>query len=543
MRYNGIYGLAIAGFLTLGTLVGCAQPNQTKGLRGDSTGTSTGTMNPLASSGTGSTGTGVDAGRTDKTEATTGSNTGGQVTSKMYFPTGSASDSALLIEKSQPSEVTAGKSFDYDIKVTNVAKMPLEGVEIQETLPANLKVKDVAEGSSDGKPQIVRYSIPKLEAGETKILHLQATASGSGLMATCLSARYYPSLCMATNIVAPSLKLELAGPTSSLLCDPLNYKLVLTNNGTGSAKNIKIDATLPEGLTAADGKNTISLDAGTLGAGQNAAFTLPVKAAKPGAYAVKAVAKADDGLVSETAPVNVTVKQPVLTITKTGQAEATLGQPFGYEIVVTNTGDAVAKNVSVVDAYPAGITVQGSSEKTAKPGPDGKIMFTLGDMNPGDTKKINIAVSGEAEGDLQTGATVNAVCAETKSATMKTKLKGVPAILVEVIDEPDPVRVGGQTVYTISITNQGTTPLTNVKPACDLEDSISFVSVTGPTKETLEKGKLSFAPIGILAPKSKAVYKLTVKAEKEGDSRFKTNVTADQFTRPIEENESTTLFK
>ena len=34
-------------------------------------------------------------------------------------------------------------------------------------------------------------------------------------------------------------------------------------------------------------------------------------------------------------------------------------------------------------------------------------------------------------------------------------IQGVSAILVEVVDDPDPIQVGEQTTYTVRVTNQG----------------------------------------------------------------------------------------
>ena len=50
-------------------------------------------------------------------------------------------------------------------------------------------------------------------------------------------------------------------------------------------------------------------------------------------------------------------------------------------------------------------------------------------------------------------AAAKGVCAEA-AASCETKVEGIPAILLEVIDLEDPIEVGAQTTYEIKVTNQ-----------------------------------------------------------------------------------------
>ncbi|HEY0007508.1 MAG TPA: CARDB domain-containing protein, partial [Tepidisphaeraceae bacterium] len=467
--------------------------------------------------------------------------TGNTMTGRLYFPTGEASTSAVLLEKAIPVEVRANSPFNYDIKVTNVAKLKLEGVEVLETLPGTFKVKDVTEGSADGKPNTVTYQIGALNPGESKIVRLSGTATQSGPLGMCMSARYNTSLCMATNVVSPALKLTGVGPTEAMICDQLSYKFTVTNAGSGQAKNVKIDSVLPDGLTTQDGKASVVFDAGTLAAGESREYAFTAKAAKTGAYAVKGNAKADDNLASESSVLNTTVRQPVLEIIKRGPDKAFIGQQIAYEITVTNKGDAVAKNVVVFDSLPNNVTVQATSEG-GRADATGKVRWVLGDIAPNASKKVAVVISSDQPTPIKSAASVSGDCADFQAAVVTTNLIGVPAILMEVSDGPDPVRVGDQTTYTIEVTNQGTAAGTNIKLVCKMEDQMQFVSATGDTKEKVEGKTITFAPIGSLPPKAKATYKVVVKANAAADVRFTSSITSEQLGRPVDETEATTFF-
>ncbi len=461
---------------------------------------------------------------------------------KLYIPTGDAGSSALLLESSVPTEIQANKPFGFEIKVTNISKLKLEGVEVSQTVPGTLKIKDATEGTADGKANTLTYAAGILGAGESKIFRLQGTATQSGPLGMCLSARYNTSLCLASNVVSPALKVVSSGPVEALKCETLAYKLQVVNSGSGQAKNVKVETVLPEGLTTTDGKASLNFDAGTLDAGQTKDFTFNAKASKPGAYEVKASAKADENLLSEAATVKTTVKEPVLVITKTGPEKAFIGQQVPYEITVTNKGDGVAKNVTIFDSIPKGVIVQTANEG-GKADSTGKIRWNIGDLAAGASKKVVVVVTCDAAGDLRTAASVTGDCVENAAPVLVlTNFTGIPALALEVKDDPDPVRIGEKTTYTITVTNQGTAASNNIKLKATLEDPMDFVSAVGDTKDSVEGKVVTFAPIPALQPKAKATFKVTVRANKAGDVRFKTEMTSDQLTRPAEQNEPTNFY-
>jgi uncharacterized repeat protein (TIGR01451 family) len=466
---------------------------------------------------------------------------GNVVRGKLYFPTGDAASSALLLEKTLPAEVQVNKPFTYDIKVTNIAKLKLDGIEVSETVPGNFKIKDVTEGTPDGKPNTVTYIVGALEPGDSKIVRLTGTAYQSGTLGSMITAKYNTALAMSTNVVAPALKLVMTGNGEAMKGDAMTYKLVVTNTGSGEAKNVKVESVLPDGVVTPDGKAAVAFDAGSLSGGESRDFTFTAKANKTGTYDIKATARAEGDLAAEPSIVKSAVKAPWLQIAKTGPEKAFIGQPITYEITVTNKGDGVAKDAMVFDNLPAGVAVQFATDNAKSDGA-GKVKWDVGDIAPGATKKVAIVVTASAAGEMKTAASASAVGADTQAAFATTSLVGVPAILVQMADSPDPVRVGDQTTYTIEITNTGTAAGTNIKLVCTLEDPADFVSATGLTKEKVEGKTITFNPVGSLQPKAKATYKLTVRAAKQGDTRFKASITSDQMTRPVEQTEATMFF-
>jgi hypothetical protein len=162
---------------------------------------------------------------------------------------------------------------------------------------------------------------------------------------------------------------------------------------------------------------------------------------------------------------------------------------------------------------------------------------------PNSTREVTMKLMSGQIGTVSTRAQVSAYCAETVHEMCQTKLSGIPAILLEVIDITDPVQIGDEEIYVITVTNQGSAMDTNIRLVCEFEDSMQYVSSSGPTSGTYADGKLTLAPLGSLAAKAKAKWQVKVKAISAADTRFKVIMNSDQLTRDVQETEATHFYK
>jgi hypothetical protein len=73
---------------------------------------------------------------------------------------------------------------------------------------------------------------------------------------------------------------------------------------------------------------------------------------------------------------------------------------------------------------------------------------------------------------------------------------------------------------------------------------MQYVTSEGPTTGSVSADGMTvtFDPLPTLASKAKAIWKVKVKAMKEGDVRFKVIMTEDCLGRPVEETEATHFY-
>ncbi len=456
----------------------------------------------------------------------------------MTLPAGEKSCGVVRIERSAPKQVIAGADFDYTIKLINLSKADLAGVKLREKLVTNLELVGTNPKSTIAG-NTLEWIVGDLKAGESRLFTVRGKAQKPGQIVGCASVVFdMPEVCLAITAVQPSLEIVKTGPAKAILCDTIPYKITVKNNGSGAACNVMVNDSLPEGMATLDGKKAVSFDAGNLNPGEAREFTFTAKAEKKGKYSNAATASADGGLIANSAPVSTLVVNPELKVVKTGPAMRYTGRPGTYEIVVSNTGDGEARNTVLTDTIPATTTLV-SAEGANVTG--NSVAWALGTIKPGESKKVALTLKFNEVGAVRNVATATAYCA-TASASAATEVKGIAAILLECVDLSDPIEVGANVTYEITVTNQGSSVGTNIVINCTLPDEQEFVSAVSQVKETVTGKDISFAPLPTLAPQGKAVYKVTVKCIKAGDVRFTVSLKSDQMDTPSGETESTHIY-
>lgn len=230
---------------------------------------------------------------------------------------------------------------------------------------------------------------------------------------------------------------------------------------------------------------------------------------------------------------------PMIEITKKCPQLRYLGREATFEITVTNKGNAAAQNVTVTDAIAGGVEIVSIENNGTRDGSN--IVWRLGKLDAGQSQTLKVNVRCNQIGTVKNTATVS-YCAEA-AASCEFPVRGIPAILLECTDDPDPIEVGGQLTYTIIVTNQGSETGTNIVVNCTLPAEQEFVKAGGAANATSEGKTVKFAPLATLAPKARATFTVTVKGVKAADSRFKVSMKSDQIETPVEETESTHIYE
>lgn len=448
----------------------------------------------------------------------------------------------IAIRKTAPATAIVGQTFQYGIAVSNPSKTDARNVVVTDVLPEGIAyVASTPAAKVDG--QSLTWALGALGAGQQQSVAVTVKGTKTGTFTNCAEVKADDGLsgksCADNRITRAAIALEKTGPAEVILCDPITYVVTVRNTGDAPATNVRIVDSMSEALTTVDGRSSVSIEVGTLQAGEAKAYKVNAKAARKGEYTNKAEATADGGLKAS-AEAKTTVRQPALVLTKEAPKDRFIGLAVTQTLTVTNKGDAPARNTVLTDTLPPQLQFVSASDGGTFAG--GVATWQLGTLEPGAAKKVTLVAKAVAAGEARNVASAKAYCAEGRAEAV-TSLKGIPAILLECVDLEDPIEVGTGATYVITVTNQGSAVGTNIKIVCTLPAEEEFVSAGGPAKHDVKGKDVAFEPLPTLAPKAKAVYRVVVKGVKAGDARFKVSLTSDQMASPAEETESTHIYK
>ena len=482
----------------------------------------------------------------------------------LAYPTGNRSTSAVLVERMSPPEVRLGEPYEYQIKVTNLTNATLCGVVVREKLPADFAISRAEpQGKVDG--DIHAFELGDLPPKQSRMIRISGTPSKAGNIDSCVVVAYTPTLCSSTSVINPILKITKEAAKDTGICDPIAVKYMVSNIGSGTERNVRIEEKLPEGLTTEDGRNAVAVDIGDLPEGKTKEVTVRLKAAHAGTFTSEAIARGGGKeVVSD--KIALAVHQPKLEITLRGPSTEYLNKRSTYQATVKNLGDAPARHVTVRLDTAGRAQLMSAATPEEKSGgnfdnedtvadanrPPGTISRSaatvndtskdLGTLAPGESRTMDFNLRMIREGEMKITASASAECASPAETTLATNIGTLPALRLEVVDVEDAIKVGENVVYRIRVKNQGSGDDEDIRIVATLPDEETFVSATGPTNARADGQVITFEPVARLEPEKTAEWRVEAKATRPGDVRFEVKMTSKSLTKPAVETEPTRLY-
>jgi uncharacterized repeat protein (TIGR01451 family) len=229
-----------------------------------------------------------------------------------------------------------------------------------------------------------------------------------------------------------------------------------------------------------------------------------------------------------------------LTLACNAPDEVATGRAAEICLTLINHGNATAPASTLTLPIPANSRLTSRTDRGIVT--TNRIVWQIPPLEPNRGKQVCAVFKTPLPGLLNFNAA--AICAGTNSAqsTCETRVTGIPAILLEVVDLDDPIELGKEVTYEIKVTNQGTSTGTNVRLTGTTPATQQFVSATGATTVTHSDNTLTFGEVASLPPKTSAAWRVVTRALEADDVRFKVELRSDQFDKPIIEDESTQQY-
>ena len=188
--------------------------------------------------------------------------------------------------------------------------------------------------------------------------------------------------------------------------------------------------------------------------------------------------------------------KPVLALECSAPEMVPVGRKTLVSLTIHNTGDAGETNVSLSLPVPSGAVV--SDVTAGGVAANERLLWRILDLASGASQQVSAAFVTQQIGLLVFESSANGARAKPVQSHCETKIFGIPAILLEKADDPDPVAVGDTTTYTVKVTNQGSADDSNVQLVAAIAPELAPVS---SPDGIIDAQTVKFPVVPKLAPK------------------------------------------
>ncbi len=444
----------------------------------------------------------------------------------------------LSIAKTPSTDMTAGSTAQYIVKVHNSGPSNVSGFTVTDTLDSNLTFQPSAgcavdSTTGDGR-QVIKCTGGALNSGldapdiTINVLVESTVTPGSTIGNTATveppSGVNDPTLgnndSSVDRSVVASADLAITKTHTGNFTAGTNtntYTIEVTNNGPSDATTFTVSDTLPTGLTFVSNTSTgisascISAGAGqivtctggpAIGAGQTSTITMTVAAAAGIAgnttldnTASVASATPDPNNANNTTPTDtVTVDSKAdLGITKTNLNDFTAGNNEDYTIEVTNAGPSDADGFTVTDTLPSGLSYVTSAPGDPCAGSSGtNVTCNFTDTLAGNNSSMSFTITVAVSSSLTTGTNIanTATVAPIAPTTDPNNTNNSSTDNTNIVDVTDlsitkghtgTFVAGGTGQYTFTVNNAGPSDAAanDVQVTDTLPEGMSFASGGG----------------------------------------------------------------
>lgn len=446
----------------------------------------------------------------------------------------------LVSKVSGPRTIVVGREATYRVLLANRGDVGADRVVTRITVPEGAEV--VGARSADGTIERednsgeILWRASHLGASQILKLDLRLVARTGTPIELGVTHSHRPiDGRTLVEVQEPKLQLLLLGPDEVLYGKPQVFRLTLSNPGTGSAENVRLNLTPPGG----DNLRTTSHDFGIIAAGEERTVEIELTAREAGELAVNASATADGNLTADVSK-EVFCRKPELTVDWRGPADRYAGAPAVYYFRVRNPGTATAPDVVLDVDLPAGFEIAPTAQ--TPPIKNGRLAYRVGSLRPDEDRYF------ELRGVMRTAGansiTLRAAGSdETRSEVVNavTEVIALADLKLDVLDPKGPVATGQEVAYEIRVTNRGSNTAHQVSVVGLFSDGIEPHHVDGGTCE-MRDGRVAFETIDRMAAGEQRTFTIHARAHEEGTHLFRAEVLCRDLDIKLAAEETTRFF-
>jgi uncharacterized repeat protein (TIGR01451 family) len=397
-----------------------------------------------------------------------------------------------------------GDTITYTIRVTNNGPDAATGVTVQDVLPASVSFQTSSATAGTFDPATRLWTVGTVASGATQTLTITATVvspnPGANTATISHSDQFDPDTANngdSASINPQHADLQLGktvnNPTPNV-GDTVTFTLTLTDNGPDTATNVTVQDLLPAGLTfvsATPSQGTYNSTTGAWAVGTvttATAQTLTIQAtvvspaAQTNTASISHSDQFDPDTGNNTASATETPQRADLALAKAvSNPVPNVGDIVSFAVTLGNKGPNAATNVQVTDLLPGGLTfVSATPSQGTYDGTSG--VWAVGTVTSGAPQTLVIrarVVSPAAQTNTASISHSDQFDPDTgnNSASAAETPQHADLAVAKTVSNATP-NVGDTVTFTVTVTDIGPDPATNVQLTDLLPAGLALVSAT-----------------------------------------------------------------
>jgi|GEM_PF-5663572 len=451
-----------------------------------------------------------------------GSASGGEAAAGQYRP--GTQGVGIYVEVVSPPSANLQQETTWRVIVKNAMRSPAYGVLVTDILPDGLNyVKSEPAAKAEGST--LTWDLGELPIGSEKTLTVVAKPTKVAPLEHTATVTCRTGTRSRMVIQEPKLKVEQTmTPTKPLKGQPVQLRLVVSNPGTGAARNVAVVVKASQGLQDSQGSRVFDQEIKRLGPGERMELQpLTLMTVGGGAQTCDTSLASPDVATEQPeakSSFSIEVLEPKLKMTFAGPSQKYTNTEDIYELTVENPGTAQARNVRLTVFVPDSKGVKRASRGGMLNGASRKLEWFVDAIEPGASKSLKFEYRVEAMGTYPFTAEGRADGGLADKQSVTTTVTGVADVDFQLTENSRVIDVGKTTDYLITVRNHGTKDAVNLLIRAILSENLQIVETDGHEGEAklneADPKETLFPKVDHLPAGQEMTYVIRVKGVKPG---------------------------
>jgi uncharacterized repeat protein (TIGR01451 family) len=441
----------------------------------------------------------------------------------------------LKVEKVAPPEATVGEPLVYAIRVTNTGRSAAHDVVVEDRIPRGTTLDGTIPRAELADKRLT-WRLGTIEPGGEQMIRIRVIPNEAGEIGSIATVRFVAEVAAATVITRPELALEMSGPPETAVGEQAVFHFVVTNRGSGDARDVVIRSLLPPGLEHPDGED-IEYPLGRIRAGEAREIDLVVTAGQPGQLRGQGlVTIGSKTYAQEEAPVTVIPSR--LLIRREGPARRFVNSKAEYVTTVTNRSSRDLQQITVEEQLPPGLELASMPEGAQFDRQRRTVTWRFPLLRAGESSVVRTSVVGQSPGSMEVVMRAGDAAGNKAVLASKLEVAGVSSLAVDFSHDGRPVAVGQKVALKMTVTNRGTASAQGVQALFEIPENMEFVTADGPVDYEQEGRIVRFAAVDEIKASGKQTFDIVLTAAESGTQRVTAQLMAPNLSEPLRNDEA-----